>query len=289
VGTGVNSVRTVSFAGVAAPDGANYPVTVDTTNLDYILPVPASSSVPAASINDAVSGLATVINSFLVGSTHPYTASASGSILSLTAGAGTATLAASAITASGSTTPRAFPLRLIVHVNNSGTANLLSQAFVGNLAATGHAPGVCIHEGGLWADTKADALRLVSSQMPLDRVIPGTGSFATGGTLTYSVSVPFDDVTNPFVHTYHPDHDNKDARGLSLAAGVESYTITRTIKLTFTATPPDGSTVSGWGTTVFGGTYAETITGLSRLPLTVGGNFAMRRVSEVADLDTTTQ
>lgn len=189
----------------------------------------------------------------------------------------------------GSTTSRAFPLRLLLHVDNGGTPRILSQAFVGNLAATGHAPGICTHEGGLWADTKADALRLIASQMPLDRVIAGTGAVALGNTVSYTVSLPFDDVTNPFVHTYHPDHDNKDARGAPLAAGVESYNITRTITLTFTATPPDGSTVSGWGSTVYGGTYAETITGLSRLPLTVGGTFGMRRVSEVGDLDTTTQ
>lgn len=189
----------------------------------------------------------------------------------------------------GATTARAFPLRLILHVDGNGTARVLSQAFVGNLASAGHAPGVCTHEGGLWADTKADALRLVSSQMPLDRVIAGTGAFAIGHTLTYTISLPFDDVTNPFVHEYHPDHDNRDARGLPLAAGVESYTITRTVTLNFTAAPPDGSTVNGWGTTVYGGTYTETITGLSRQPLTVSGGFGLRRVTEVADLDTTTQ
>ena len=188
----------------------------------------------------------------------------------------------------GATTARAFLLRLIIHVDDAGVARVLSQAYVGNLAATGHAPGICTHEGGLWADTKADALRLVSSQMPLDRVISGTGAFAVGRTLTYTIPLPFDDVTNPFVHTYHPDHDNLDARFKPLGAGVESYTVTRVVTLTFTAAPPDGSTVSGWGTTVYGGTYAETITGLNRQPLTVGGAFGMRRVSEVAAIDTTT-
>lgn len=189
----------------------------------------------------------------------------------------------------GATTARAFPLRLILHVDGTGTTRILSQAFVGNLATAGHAPGVCTHEGGLWPDTKADALRLVSSQMPLDRVIAATGAFAIGHTLTYTISLPFDDVTNPFVHEYHPDHDNRDPRGLPLAAGVESYTITRTVTLTFTASPPDGSTVNGWGTTVYGGTYTETITGLNRQPLTVSGGFGLRRVTESADLDTTTQ
>ena len=188
----------------------------------------------------------------------------------------------------GATTARAFLLRLIIHVDDAGVARVLSQAYVGNLAATGHAPGICTHEGGLWADTKSDALRLVSSQMPLDRVISGAGAFAVGRTLTYTIPLPFDDVTNPFVHTYHPDHDNLDARFKVLGAGVESYTVTRVVTLTFTAAPPDGSTVSGWGTTVYGGTYSETLTGLNRQPLTVGGAFGMRRVSEVAAIDTTT-
>jgi hypothetical protein len=208
----------------------------------------------------------------------------------------------------GTTTARAFPLRLLIHVDGDGKARVLSQAFVGNLAADGHAPGICIDESGLWADTKANALRLVSSQMPIlglpidgasfyppdNSTTPPTppvpvGAFTVRSTLTYTVSLPFNDPTNPFVHTYHPDHDNLDARfkPYEHGDGVESYTVTRHVTLTFTPAPPDGSTVSGWGTTVYGGTYFETITGLNRQTLTVAGGFGMRRVSEVADLDTT--
>ncbi len=185
----------------------------------------------------------------------------------------------------GNTTARPFPLRMNVHVDGSGTARLLSQAFVGPLASAGNPPGICIRESSLQADRKAEALRLVSSQMPLDRAISGTGSFAVGSTLRHTVNIPYDDATNPFVHAYHPDHDNKDARMARLNAGVESYDITRNLTFTFTAAPPDGSSVTGWGTTIYGGTYSETITGVNKNTLTVGGTFTFRRVSEIADIN----
>jgi hypothetical protein len=185
----------------------------------------------------------------------------------------------------GNTTSRSFPLRMNVHVDESGTARLLSQAFVGTLASAGNPLGICVHETSLQADRKADALRLVSSQMPLDRAIAGTGSFAVGSTLKHTVSIPYDDPTNPFVHSYHPDHDNRDARLNRLNAGVESYDITRKITFTFTTSPPDGTSVTGWGTSIYGGTYSETIEGLNKAPLTVGGTFIFRRVSEIASID----
>ena len=185
----------------------------------------------------------------------------------------------------GNTTARSFPLRLNIHVDANGTARLLSQAYVGTLAATGNLIGICTKESALLASKKSDALRVVSSQMPLDRAIVATsGAFAVGSTLSHTVTIPFDDPTNPFVHAYHPDHDNRDARLAPLPTGVESYNLTRRITFTFTAAPPDGSTITGWGTTLYGGTYAETIEGLNKVPLTVGGTFTFRRISEIADI-----
>ncbi len=184
----------------------------------------------------------------------------------------------------GNSTSRSFPLRMNVHVDGSGVARLLSQAYVGTLASSGTPLGICTRESSLLAGKKADALRIVSSQMPLDRVITGSGAFAVGSILSHTVTIPFDDPTNPFVHIYHPDHDNRDARLKPLPAGVESYDITRRIRFTFTGSPPDGTTISGWGTTVYGGTYSETIEGLNKAPLTVGGTFTFRRISEIADI-----
>lgn len=184
----------------------------------------------------------------------------------------------------GSTTARSFPLRVNLHVDADGTARLLSQAYVGTLAYEGHPSGITTTEDALASEQKAEALRVVSSQMPLDRAVVGTGSFAVGASLQHVVTIPFDDPTNPFVHTYHPDHDNRDARFAPLPADVESYDITRHITFTFTAEPPKGSSVTGWGTTIYGGTYAETIEGLNKAPLTVGGTFVLRRISEIADI-----
>lgn len=183
----------------------------------------------------------------------------------------------------GSTTARPFPLRVILHVDETGRVRLLSQAFVGTLASTGNTVGITAREADLLSSAKDSALRLATSHFPLDLASSGSGAFAVGSTVSHTFTVGFSDPQNPFVHTYHPDHDNRDARLNPIQTpGVESYDITRRISFTFTAEPPDGSTVTGWGVTVYGGTYSETIEGLHRNPLVVGGTFTLRRVSEIA-------
>ena len=113
----------------------------------------------------------------------------------------------------GSRTPRAFPLRFILQVDEGGTARLLAQVFMGTLADEGNPTGLCTKESGLEQDAKADASRMSVGHLPLDQVVTdGSGEVALGATLTRVISIPYNDPTNPFVHQYHPDHDNKDAR-----------------------------------------------------------------------------
>lgn len=202
---------------------------------------------------------------------------------------------ADAITPSG----RAYPLRYLLHVSDDGTARILSQVFTGPQAASPYNFGICTKEAGLKADSKADATRIVAAHLPLDRVLgssAGSGSVAIPGTLSRTLSIPFNDPTNPFVHQYHPDHDNKSAKGAPLAAGMESYNIERQVTFTFTATPPTGSTVTtGWGSNVIGGTYAEVIQGLHKDSTGVGtgnglrltGTFELRRASEIGVISIT--
>ncbi len=199
------------------------------------------------------------------------------------------TLTSAEITESGAfgtTTPRSFPLRVLLHVDDAGTARLLSQVFLGKLAATPTALGLCTLESALKADEKATATRLFSITLPLvqEPITTGSGSVALGSTLVRTVSVPFNDRTNPFVHAYHPDHDNKDARGVALSAGVESYQIDRTCSFNFTTTPPEGTSSVGWGASVIGGNYTEVVTGLHKNPLTVSGTFTLRRISELGSI-----
>lgn len=186
----------------------------------------------------------------------------------------------------GDSTSRAFPLRVLLHVDDSGVARLLSGVFLGPLAdSPGGTAGLATREARLKADAKAQATRFVSTQLPPDTELStGSGSVALGSTLVRTLTLPFNERTNPFVHAYHPDHDNRDARLQPVGAGVESFTVTRACSFQFTVQPPDGVPVLGWGASVIGGNYSETLTGLHRLPITVGGTFQLRRVSEIGTI-----
>jgi hypothetical protein len=190
----------------------------------------------------------------------------------------------------GTATKSPYPLRVLLHVDDAGTARVLSQVFLGRLAPAPYAPGIATKEAHLKADEKANAQRFVATHLPLDEVLAtGTGSVALGQTLVRSVSIPFNGPTNPYVHTYHPDHDNKNSR-FDLLTGtletLESPTIGRTFSFTFSPAPLPTSSPLGWGSTVLGGTYAETITGVHKDPLTVSGTFELRRVSELGSITT---
>ena len=148
-------------------------------------------------------------------------------------------------------------------------------------------------------DTKAQAQRMVATHLSLDQVITaGSGSVVLPGTLEFEVKVPYNDPTNPFLHQYHPDHDNRDAlfvpfvlpggvtpNTAKISDGVEAPAISRTCTFTFTTTPPAGSDVtSGWGSSVLGGTYTETISGIHKETINVSGTFELQRASEVGTL-----
>ena len=197
----------------------------------------------------------------------------------------------------GSTTGRSFPLRLILHVADDGTARLLSHVFMGRLAAAPNNLGLATVESALKADDKANAQRFSAAHLPPDTVVgSGTGSVALGQTLVRTISIPHNAPTNPYVHTYHPDHDNRNARfDAPTAAGVESPTISRALSLAFTTTPPAGTSPLGWGGSVIGGNYTEVVSGLRQArrsdstltnTITVTGTFVLRRVSELGTLTT---
>lgn len=187
----------------------------------------------------------------------------------------------------GTSTARSFPLRTLLHVNDRGTSRLLSQVFLGQLdAAPDYAFGLCSRESLLKQDAKATAQRMVAAHMPPGQVIGGSGSVGSGSA-TYTITVPYNDATNPFVHKYHPDHDNKDARfeaialpaGVSattakMSDGVEAPAITRVCTFTFTAS----------GGSVMSGTYSEILTGVHRKPIQLTGTFELRRASEIGTL-----
>lgn len=179
-------------------------------------------------------------------------------------------------------TAQTFPLNFLIH-QSSDTTTLLRQAFVGKLASNGNPLGIATKESLVLASGVSDVepSRFYSPIMPYNsNVINGTGSLASS--VTWTIVHDAGDPVNPFVHTYHPDHDNLDATFTAPAA--ESYTVTRTCSFTIDNSQSTASSLSG--------NYTETITGLlknsslSPGTLSVSGTFLMRRLSEISTLST---
>ena len=109
------------------------------------------------------------------------------------------------------------------------------------------------------------------------------GDFGGDRTLQTAVVIEPDLPTNPFLHRYHPDHNNLDEQFLNYRE--EAFRIVRDMQFVFSAAPPGGSPTPGWGDTRTGGTFEESIIGLHRNPIFVSGRFQLRRVSAVAVLN----
>lgn len=169
----------------------------------------------------------------------------------------------------------AFPLRFLVHMNASGQTTLLQQAYIGENA--GGVRIVATKQSALDPGKLATATRFSSSNLPLDLRIPNGGALGLSGTANFTVPLPAGAATNPFLHIYHPDH-----------GPAQSYAITRAVTLQFASSLP-GLTDPTFGSTLLGGTYSETISGLRAVSapatgLRVSGTFVLRRVSTISNL-----
>ena len=176
----------------------------------------------------------------------------------------------------------AFPMRLLLHRAANGTVKLVQQIYLGSDGITTTAAT----EETLFPATLKPTKRLSAAQFPSDFVATGTGSLAPTGTLSFTVPLGYDSDSNPFVHRYHPDHDNLDPLfGTKLVAGKESWTVNRAITMTFATSLP-GVTDPAWGVSMLGGTYSETVTGLRATPISTAGTFILYRVANSAALVT---
>ena len=97
-------------------------------------------------------------------------------------------------------------------------------------------PILALTEDSLNSELVAKARRISTIHLPWsaeNNTWPLSGTFDSGGTITTSISTAFDDqASNPFLHTYHPDHDNLDAEFSStLDQGRESYAVERNLEL----------------------------------------------------------
>ena len=171
---------------------------------------------------------------------------------------------------------------------------LMQRAYVG--IVDGDVAGVATTESLLKAGTLASARRVSSTHLPVSATnAPWScaGKLAAGQTLSVTVEVGYDDQgSNPFLHTYHPDHDNLSADFKSVEpVGSESYRIKRQITLTFSNPTATFSGLTSGGRQLVGN-YEETMTlyGLvgdsqpNEKRFAMKGEFVINRISDIATL-----
>lgn len=178
-------------------------------------------------------------------------------------------------TGEGAAAPSNFPIRLILHAPPFGPPTLLQQVYLGSSDGISYAGAA---EAPVKAQVAGKIGRASSANFPLGESWPGSGNL--GGTTSFQVDLGHNAPTNPFVHTYHPDHDNWDARyETPLSNKRESHTVKRSITLDFSSILPTGVSDLTWGVTTLGGTYSEVIEGLRSEQIAVSGSFILHQVS----------
>ena len=189
-----------------------------------------------------------------------------------------------------------YPLRLIMHRDQSANVKLMQCVYVGTLP--GNVSGIATRENLLLAGSVANAARISSIHLPAseqNQPWTCTGDLTQGQTVQSTVLIDHNDhASNPFLHTYHPDHDNLVADFASgQPVGRESYSIKRDIKLTFNTSGNDFKSLTR-SSKRLSGIYEETLTliGLAgagpvnEKSYAMKGVFVINRISDIATLTT---
>jgi hypothetical protein len=194
---------------------------------------------------------------------------------------------------------RPYVFRTIIHLDSLGNAHLLQRVLSawipdGEIVITGEGIQTNgIHElytdeqyagQSLTAHPAARISRISSVNLPLMDPVPLAGIFGGTNVLDCTVELPFDDPVNPFVHRYHPMHDNleydNDGSASPLGEGAESSTINRAMQFAFDETDPEhGAGNPRWGVSELGGTFTETVSGLNKT-IYVEGQFRLEKISD---------
>jgi len=195
---------------------------------------------------------------------------------------------------------RAYEFQVLMHVDATGTVRMIQRVFPawipdGSITYTKDGASTNgIYE--LFTDAEyADQCKLdhpeasisciQSANFPLMDPVEMSGAFGSTS-LICTVSIPFDDPVNPFVHPYHPQHDNQEVSNgqtVALGAGPESFDVSRAISLQFDATDVLRSGNPDWGISTYGGTFNEEVSGLNKT-IYVRGTFRIEKVNECDEL-----
>lgn len=173
-----------------------------------------------------------------------------------------------------------FSFRVLIHVDGTGAAKLLSEVMLlwddqidDHVLATPATPAAelaRLKPTGL-QDGQSFTRRISTAGYFVDEPLSAAPEGMFGSALQFELTLQADHKLNPFKHAFHPDHDGDQAG--------ELYVITRAITLTFSQLE-NGS----WN-----GTYTESIEGLNKqttpVPVNVSGSFELSKVSEISSLN----
>lgn len=182
--------------------------------------------------------------------------------------------------------PQSFPIRLILH--DDGTNQfLLQRVFLGTDLTTNSI--VATKQSFIDPALLGSARRISAVHMPWTESNTPWPMTKAGSVYSATIVTPYDQTgANPFVHQYHPDHDNLNASFKQvLPKGNESYGITRSIALSQQAPGADyiGQTI---GSMERRGIYEETLTvegvGTGVRSFKVVGTFYLNRISPISKL-----
>ncbi len=188
--------------------------------------------------------------------------------------------------------PAPASFRLLMHVDGYGQASLLQQVWLAWDSGLTNAPytngtyALYASQAGVPAGA-TDVNRISSVGFPPIPPLPLTsGTTNTDpflGVLTGTVTVGANDPVNPFLHRYHPMHDNKNWQFQTYADPIETRSVERSLTFRFNSAT-NTSADSFWGVDAVSGTYQEALSGLRAQTIHVQGVFTLQRISRINSL-----
>ena len=198
------------------------------------------------------------------------------------------------------TAPHPFQFRLLLHVDENGKAKILKEVFTAKADAGADTMLLTDRKTAIafrGEYPNGTIRRTSSANFPFMAPLALTGGtfMKPDDTITGTITQAYDDKTNPFVHAFHPQHDNVEFNnqkpstledGASGVGDYESWSVTRKISLQFLESDPSNAAGEEWNRSVTGGLYDETVTGLigQGKPITTRGIFRLTRVKDVKAL-----
>jgi hypothetical protein len=199
-------------------------------------------------------------------------------------------------------TGQEFSLRVLMHVDAGGTARMLKEVIQmwqdGTEVPDEDNPDLFVTEtpgrnvlvtrdelipnytGAVLRGGEPVGIRLSTAAFDFDgKELELSGAFGPNGLLSGTIAIDPEFPTNPFLHRFHPDHDNLDAQFLNFRE--EAYEVTRDFEFVFALDDPEDLNRPEFGDGEVAGTFNEAISGLHRSTIFVSGTFRMRRVSTV--------